>query len=276
MWNAGSSSEFKVMSVGRISTITTFLLDQQSERIFAATDDLAERAQDRQQTLRSIEAGRAAKNRPLLRSSSAAAAAAADRCASVLGKPGFQRMTPSRDIGRLIEIMAALRTPQTGCPWDLAQDFSTIAPYTLEEAYEVADAIARGDLADLRTNSAICCCRSSSTPVWRRSKARSISATSSRRSPTSSSAGIRTSSATSGKTAEAVKGLWERIKAQRNKNSARRDAVEARKAWRSRRGARRGARRRAGCAARPHPRAEAAGEGQQGRLRLERSARGAR
>jgi ATP diphosphatase len=59
-------------------------------------------------------------------------------------------MTPSRDVGRLLAIMAALRTPQTGCPWDLAQDFSTIAPYTLEEAYEVADAIARGDLADLK------------------------------------------------------------------------------------------------------------------------------
>lgn len=59
-------------------------------------------------------------------------------------------MIPSRDIGRLLDIMAALRTPKTGCPWDLAQDFSTIAPYTLEEAYEVADAIARGDMADLR------------------------------------------------------------------------------------------------------------------------------
>jgi nucleoside triphosphate diphosphatase len=59
-------------------------------------------------------------------------------------------MTPSRDIGRLLEIMAALRTPKTGCPWDLAQNFSTIAPYTLEEAYEVADAIAREDLADLK------------------------------------------------------------------------------------------------------------------------------
>jgi ATP diphosphatase len=59
-------------------------------------------------------------------------------------------MTPSRDIGRLIEIMAALRTPKTGCPWDLAQNFSTIAPYTLEEAYEVADAIARDDMADLK------------------------------------------------------------------------------------------------------------------------------
>jgi len=59
-------------------------------------------------------------------------------------------MKPSRDIARLLEIMAALRTPGTGCPWDLEQNFSTIAPYTLEEAYEVADAIARGDLADLR------------------------------------------------------------------------------------------------------------------------------
>jgi ATP diphosphatase len=59
-------------------------------------------------------------------------------------------MKPSRDISRLIEIMAALRTPVTGCPWDLEQDFSTIAPYTIEEAYEVADAIQRGDLEDLR------------------------------------------------------------------------------------------------------------------------------
>jgi ATP diphosphatase len=59
-------------------------------------------------------------------------------------------MTPSRDIARLIEIMAALRTPGSGCPWDLEQNFATIAPYTLEEAYEVADAIARGDLAHLR------------------------------------------------------------------------------------------------------------------------------
>jgi ATP diphosphatase len=59
-------------------------------------------------------------------------------------------MTPSKDISRLLEIMAALRTPVTGCPWDLEQTFETIAPYTIEEAYEVADAIARGDLADLR------------------------------------------------------------------------------------------------------------------------------
>ena len=59
-------------------------------------------------------------------------------------------MKPSRDISRLIEIMAALRDPETGCPWDIEQDFASIAPYTIEEAYEVADAIARGDMDDLR------------------------------------------------------------------------------------------------------------------------------
>src|SRR6185503_12018265 len=59
-------------------------------------------------------------------------------------------MDPSRDITRLIEIMAALRAPASGCPWDLLQTFETIAPYTLEEAYEFADAIARSDMEDLR------------------------------------------------------------------------------------------------------------------------------
>lgn len=58
-------------------------------------------------------------------------------------------MEPSKDISRLIEIMAALRDPQTGCPWDIKQDFQSIKPYTIEEAYEVADAIERGDLDDL-------------------------------------------------------------------------------------------------------------------------------
>lgn len=55
-----------------------------------------------------------------------------------------------RNIGDLIAIMAALRTPETGCPWDLAQDFGSIAPYTIEEAAEVAEAIARSDMTDLR------------------------------------------------------------------------------------------------------------------------------
>ena len=50
----------------------------------------------------------------------------------------------------LLEIMVRLRDPARGCPWDVAQDFSTIAPYTIEEAYEVADAIARADLPALR------------------------------------------------------------------------------------------------------------------------------
>ncbi|MCU0830336.1 MAG: nucleoside triphosphate pyrophosphohydrolase [Rhizobiaceae bacterium] len=58
-------------------------------------------------------------------------------------------MIASRDIGRLLEIMAALRDPVSGCAWDVAQTFSTIAPYTLEEAHEVADAIARNDMVDL-------------------------------------------------------------------------------------------------------------------------------
>ncbi|GGD89113.1 nucleoside triphosphate pyrophosphohydrolase [Aureimonas endophytica] len=59
-------------------------------------------------------------------------------------------MQPSRDIRRLVEIMAALRDPQHGCPWDIEQSFDTIVPYTLEEAYEVADAIERRDADDLR------------------------------------------------------------------------------------------------------------------------------
>src|SRR5476651_2659133 len=58
-------------------------------------------------------------------------------------------MTPSRDIAGLLEIMASLRTPGSGCPWDLEQNFASIAPYTIEEAYEVVDAIAWGDLDDL-------------------------------------------------------------------------------------------------------------------------------
>ena len=58
-------------------------------------------------------------------------------------------MQPSKDISRLIEIMAALRTPVIGCPWDVEQTFETIAPYTIEEAYEVADAAMADDDAKL-------------------------------------------------------------------------------------------------------------------------------
>ncbi|MDP2226236.1 MAG: nucleoside triphosphate pyrophosphohydrolase [Moraxellaceae bacterium] len=56
----------------------------------------------------------------------------------------------SESLNQLLAIMARLRDPERGCPWDLEQDFSTIAPYTLEEAHEVADAIARGDMRNLR------------------------------------------------------------------------------------------------------------------------------
>src|SRR4026207_198995 len=101
-------------------------------------------------------------------------------------------------IDRLLQIMARLRDPQRGCPWDLEQTFATIAPYTIEEAYEVADAIQREDSAaprpergtrskrpaksptrsSVRTpqrcamSSAICCSRSCFTREWRRSRAR--------------------------------------------------------------------------------------------------------
>jgi ATP diphosphatase len=59
-------------------------------------------------------------------------------------------VAPSRDIAALVAIMAALRNKETGCPWDVAQDFASIAPYTIEEAYEVAQAIADGDMGELR------------------------------------------------------------------------------------------------------------------------------
>jgi ATP diphosphatase len=55
-----------------------------------------------------------------------------------------------KTLSDLLAVMAALRTPGSGCPWDLEQTFASIAPYTIEEAYEVADAIARADLADLK------------------------------------------------------------------------------------------------------------------------------
>ncbi len=65
-----------------------------------------------------------------------------------------EAVSEAPDIGSAIErlagIMAKLRDPESGCPWDVEQDFSTIAPYTIEEAHEVADAIARGDMTDLK------------------------------------------------------------------------------------------------------------------------------
>jgi ATP diphosphatase len=55
------------------------------------------------------------------------------------------------NIEKLLEVMRKLRDPKNGCPWDMEQDFSTIAPYTIEEAYEVSDAIQREDFDELRS-----------------------------------------------------------------------------------------------------------------------------
>ena len=174
-----------------------------------------------------------------------------------------QPVKPSRDIARLIEIMAALRTPGTGCPWDLEQTFATIAPYTLEEAYEVADAIARGDLADLKDELGDLLLQ----VVFHARMAEeqgafdfgdvveTITAKLIRRHP-------HVFADAEGRTAEAVKGLWERIKAEEKAERG-----EAEPAGRS------GG--RAGRPARVNPRAQAAGQGRPRRLRLERSARGA-
>lgn len=63
----------------------------------------------------------------------------------------YQKLShPMKNTYRLLDIMARLRHPETGCPWDLRQDFASLAPYTLEEAYEVAEAAERGDMENLR------------------------------------------------------------------------------------------------------------------------------
>ena len=123
-------------------------------------------------------------------------------------------MKPSRDIARLIEIMAALRAPGSGCPWDLEQSFATIAPYTIEEAYEVADAIARGDLAHLKDELGDLLLQ----VVYHARMAEeqgafafgdvveAVTAKMIRRHP-------HVFADAEGRTAEAVAGLWERIKA---------------------------------------------------------------
>ena len=138
-------------------------------------------------------------------------------------------MKPSRDIARLIEIMAALRAPGSGCPWDLEQDFGTIAPYTIEEAYEVADAIARSELADLKDELGDLLLQ----VVFHAQMAQEqgafdfgdvvggITEKLIRRHP-------HVFADAEGRTAEAVKGLWERIKAEEKaeKKARRGEAVE--------------------------------------------------
>jgi MazG family protein len=75
----------------------------------------------------------------------------ADRTRSAHAAASDRSLPSSGDAWRdLVELMARLRTPGTGCPWDLEQTFETITPYTIEEAYEVADAIERRDMADLK------------------------------------------------------------------------------------------------------------------------------
>ncbi|HTM73762.1 MAG TPA: nucleoside triphosphate pyrophosphohydrolase [Pseudolabrys sp.] len=124
-------------------------------------------------------------------------------------------MKRSGEMGRLLEIMAALRTPGSGCPWDLEQNFRTIVPYTLEEAYEVADAIERDDLAQLREELGDLLLQ----VVFHARMAQeqgtfdfgdvveAITAKLIRRHP-------HVFADEQGKTVEAVKGLWERIKAE--------------------------------------------------------------
>src|SRR5665213_3165655 len=121
--------------------------------------------------------------------------------------------------------MAALRTPVTGCPWDLEQDFRTIAPYTVEEAYEVADAIARGDLDDLRDELGDLLLQ----VVYHARMAEEqgafafgdvvdgVTAKMIRRHP-------HVFANAEGQTAEHVKGLWEKIKAQERQEKAGRGA----------------------------------------------------
>ena len=132
-------------------------------------------------------------------------------------------MKPSRDIARLIEIMAALRTPGSGCPWDLEQTFKTIAPYTIEEAYEVADVIARDDLGclkdelgDLLLQVAFHARMAEEQGAFDFADVvEAITTKLIRRHP-------HVFADADGRTAEAVEGLWERIKA--DEKAARGDA----------------------------------------------------
>ena len=136
-----------------------------------------------------------------------------------------QPVKPSRDIARLIEIMAALRTPGSGCPWDLEQTFRTIAPYTLEEDYEVADAIARDDLDDLREELGDLLLQVAFHARMAEEQGafdfgdvvENLTAKLVRRHP-------HVFADAEGKTAKAVEGLWERIK---REERAERGAAEA-------------------------------------------------
>ena len=177
-------------------------------------------------------------------------------------------MKPSKDISRLIEIMAALRAPKTGCPWDIEQDFSTIAPYTIEEAYEVADAIARGDLDDLRDELGDLLLQ----VVYHAQMAeeagefafgdvvQAITTKMIRRHP-------HVFGDEKARSAGMAKGMWEKIKAEEKAEKRQRPPrprARPRGPWQGFSG------QRAGRPARADPGAEASGEGRPRRLRLER------
>ena len=127
----------------------------------------------------------------------------------------LKKPKPSRDIAALIDIMAALHTPGSGCPWDLEQNFKTILPYTIEEAYEVADAIARGDLANLKDELGDLLLQVVYHARMAEEEAaftfgdvvEAVTAKMIRRHP-------HVFADADGKTADAVAGLWERIKAE--------------------------------------------------------------
>ena len=182
-------------------------------------------------------------------------------------------MQPSRDIHRLIEIMAALRDPDSGCPWDVEQSFASIVPYTIEEAYEVADAIERGDTEDLREELGDLLLQ----VVFHARMAEeaglfdfggvveAITAKLIRRHPHVFGDARELDT-------EAVKALWGAHQGRREAR-ARRGAAIGRRARRSAVGR---ARRRSAVSARAVARAQASGEGRQGRVRLGRRSRGRR
>ena len=129
-------------------------------------------------------------------------------------------------IDRLLGIMKRLRDPENGCPWDKEQTFSTIAPYTLEETYEVLDAISREDFDDLRGELGDLLFRWCSTPRWRRKKgaltlmiSAPLSATSERRHP------HIFGDATAGNSAE-VLARWEQIKSAERAEKSQHSALD--------------------------------------------------
>ncbi len=174
------------------------------------------------------------------------------------GQPGAIRMTnpadlDPRQVATLRAIMKALRRPGTGCPWDLEQNFATIAPYTIEEAYEVADAIERSDKGDLREELGDLLLQAvyhAQLPPRRKAfdfddVVEAICRKMIRRHP-------HVFGDEKARSAKLAKGFWEEIKAREKKNA---DAC-------------RHPRRRAGGPAGHDARRQIASQGRQGRLRL--------